>query len=155
MDKLGQGPSSALDSTYGAMLIGGEESFRLDSSTGLFNVHCKSVFFATFFQGLLTVQTYNYFENFPEDPTKNKVIVRSFFVVYLKHGFELFPCSGCHRLVWTELLAKPMNPVLINTNSLAQDSGQYASWVHLQVSVSLPGDKLGICTSAYAVNMGA
>ncbi|KAF8155550.1 hypothetical protein B0H34DRAFT_500080 [Crassisporium funariophilum] len=55
MEGLGKGPSNALDSTYGAMFIG--------------------VLFATFFQGLLTVQTYNYFENFPTDPLKNKIIV--------------------------------------------------------------------------------
>ena len=33
MAELGQGPSSALDSTYGAMLIGGEELFPLGKST--------------------------------------------------------------------------------------------------------------------------
>jgi len=42
-----------------------------------------------------------------------------------------------------------------NINSLAQDSGQSASVVHLQVSVSLPGDKLGICTGTCAIDMGA
>jgi len=88
MDTLGQGPSSALDSTYGAMLIGGEESFRLDRNTGLMCT-VKSVFFAAFFQGLLTVQAYNYFENFQEDPTMNKVIVSSSFAACSKHDFEI------------------------------------------------------------------
>ena len=33
MAALTQGPSSALDSTYGAMLIGGEQLFRLEKGT--------------------------------------------------------------------------------------------------------------------------
>jgi hypothetical protein len=44
-----------LDSTYGAMLIG--------------------VYFATFLQGLLTFQTYRYFDKYPNDPIVNKIIV--------------------------------------------------------------------------------
>ncbi|PPQ69249.1 hypothetical protein CVT26_003661 [Gymnopilus dilepis] len=64
MEGLGTGPSSALDSTYGSMLIG--------------------VLFATFLQGFLTVQTFNYYENYPKDPLRNKVIVR-------RHSFSKTP----------------------------------------------------------------
>ncbi|KAH9486076.1 hypothetical protein JR316_0000140 [Psilocybe cubensis] len=55
MAPLGEGPSSALDSTFGAMLIG--------------------VFFAIFFQGVLSFQAWNYYENFPNDPLKFKLLV--------------------------------------------------------------------------------
>jgi len=55
MESLGTGPSSALDSTFGALLVG--------------------LLFATFLQGLLTVQTYNYYEGFREDPLRIKLIV--------------------------------------------------------------------------------
>ncbi|KAF8192968.1 hypothetical protein BJ912DRAFT_836808, partial [Pholiota molesta] len=34
------------------------------------------VLFATFLQGVLTIQAWNYYENFPEDPLKNKLLVR-------------------------------------------------------------------------------
>jgi len=55
LEGLGTGPSSALDSTYGALLVG--------------------LLFATFLQGFLTVQAYNYYEDYPKDPLRNKIIV--------------------------------------------------------------------------------
>jgi len=85
MDTLGQGPSSALDSTYGAMLIG--------------------VFFAAFFQGLLTVQSYNYFENFKEDPAMNKIIVA---VVWVLDSMHLgFICQSAYHYLVTNWGFKP------------------------------------------------
>ncbi|KAF8187641.1 hypothetical protein K438DRAFT_1972780 [Mycena galopus ATCC 62051] len=48
---------SAMDLTYGAMLIG--------------------VLFATFFQGVLSVQAYIYYENFPDDLRRLQLLVRS------------------------------------------------------------------------------
>ncbi|PPR03714.1 hypothetical protein CVT24_007435 [Panaeolus cyanescens] len=48
---------AALDPTYGAMLVG--------------------VIFAAFFQGLLTVQAFNYFEKFPKDKLRIKCMVIS------------------------------------------------------------------------------
>ncbi|KAF9043358.1 hypothetical protein BJ165DRAFT_1405681 [Panaeolus papilionaceus] len=48
-------PTLNLGPTYGAMLVG--------------------VLFAAFFQGLLTVQAFNYFDNFPDDKFKNKALV--------------------------------------------------------------------------------
>ena len=35
----------------------------------------NSAIFATFFQGLLTVQAWNYYENFPRDPWRHKLLV--------------------------------------------------------------------------------
>ncbi|PPR01337.1 hypothetical protein CVT24_006339 [Panaeolus cyanescens] len=55
MSALDQGPTNLLDSTYGAMLVG--------------------VLFAAFFQGLLTVQAFNYFDNFPNDRLRIKLMV--------------------------------------------------------------------------------
>ncbi|PPR00402.1 hypothetical protein CVT24_004480 [Panaeolus cyanescens] len=55
MDSLGKGPSTILDPTYGSLLVG--------------------VIIAAMFQGMLMVQAYNYYENFPSDRMKNKVVV--------------------------------------------------------------------------------
>ncbi|KAF9037131.1 hypothetical protein BJ165DRAFT_1558901 [Panaeolus papilionaceus] len=55
MDSLGKGPTTVLDPTYGSLLVG--------------------VIVAAMFQGMLMVQAYNYYENFPNDRMKNKVVV--------------------------------------------------------------------------------
>ncbi|PPR05953.1 hypothetical protein CVT24_004659 [Panaeolus cyanescens] len=55
MNALDQGPSHVLDSTYGAMLIG--------------------VLFAAGFEGMLIVQAFNYYDNFPNDPLRLKLMV--------------------------------------------------------------------------------
>ncbi|KAF9479835.1 hypothetical protein BDN70DRAFT_932265 [Pholiota conissans] len=65
MAALGTGPSSALDSTYGAYLIG--------------------VLFATFLQGLLTIQAWNYYEKFPNDPLKHKILVLTVWILDTAH----------------------------------------------------------------------
>ncbi|KAJ6497962.1 hypothetical protein C8R47DRAFT_1112345 [Mycena vitilis] len=54
-----------LDATYGAMFIG--------------------VLFATFFQGVLTIQAYVYYESFPGDPTGLKALVASVWILDLAH----------------------------------------------------------------------
>ncbi|KAJ7279955.1 hypothetical protein C8J57DRAFT_1220484 [Mycena rebaudengoi] len=54
-----------MDTTYGAMLIG--------------------VLFATFFQGVLTLQAYIYFESFPNDPIKLKTLVATVWVLDVAH----------------------------------------------------------------------
>ena len=51
---------------------------------------------------MLTVQAYNYFENFPKDPIWNKIIVSSFFGIHSKRDFDGCDYSGSCRLVWTE-----------------------------------------------------
>ena len=71
------------------------------------------VFFAAFFQGLLTVQAYNYFENFPNDPKVNKIIVSSSFASCSKNDFEVRDCLGGHRLVRTVLLRIRFSQILI------------------------------------------
>ncbi|PPR03897.1 hypothetical protein CVT24_008128 [Panaeolus cyanescens] len=65
MATLDQGPTHLLDSTYGAMLVG--------------------VLFAAFFQGLLTVQAFNYFDNFPNDKLRNKIMVVTVVLVDTVH----------------------------------------------------------------------
>ena len=55
------------DSIYGALLIGGEQLFRLKKSIWS-KIPVNQSFFAIFFQESLTVQTYRYFENLPNDP---------------------------------------------------------------------------------------
>ncbi|KAJ6533316.1 hypothetical protein DFH09DRAFT_1181595 [Mycena vulgaris] len=57
--------SKTMDETFGAMLIG--------------------VLFATFFQGVLTVQGYIYYENFPSDPVRLKVLVASVWILDVVH----------------------------------------------------------------------
>ena len=83
MESIGTGPSSALDSTYGCLLIGCKANLSSSSSIrlSLKYVFILIVLFATFFQGLLTVQTFNYYENFPEDPLLIKMTVRKTFIV--------------------------------------------------------------------------
>ncbi|TFK72280.1 hypothetical protein BDN72DRAFT_894949 [Pluteus cervinus] len=54
-----------IDETYGAMLIG--------------------LLIATFLQGMLTVQLYQYYISFPKDPTLNKVLVGSVWCLDLIH----------------------------------------------------------------------
>ncbi|KAF8998578.1 hypothetical protein BDQ17DRAFT_1328794 [Cyathus striatus] len=54
-----------LDSTFGAMFIG--------------------LLFATFFQGALSVQTYIYYENYPEDPRLTKILVGLIWILDMAH----------------------------------------------------------------------
>ncbi|KAJ7070406.1 hypothetical protein B0H15DRAFT_870625 [Mycena belliarum] len=56
---------SALDLTYGAMLIG--------------------VLFATFFQGVLSVQAYIYYESFPDDQRRTKLLVAAVWLLDVTH----------------------------------------------------------------------
>ncbi|KAF9051371.1 hypothetical protein BJ165DRAFT_1448343 [Panaeolus papilionaceus] len=65
MEGLGSGPSNALDSTYGAMFVG--------------------VLFAAFFQGMLTVQAFSYYDNFPHDHRRNKLIVATVCILDTVH----------------------------------------------------------------------
>ncbi|KAJ7448043.1 hypothetical protein FB451DRAFT_1567393 [Mycena latifolia] len=54
-----------MDATYGAMFIG--------------------VLFATFFQGVLTLQTYIYYEAFPDDPVGIKALVAGVWILDVAH----------------------------------------------------------------------
>ncbi|KAJ7152092.1 hypothetical protein C8R46DRAFT_1121964 [Mycena filopes] len=70
---------TAMDSTYGAMLLG--------------------VLFATFFQGVLTVQAYAYFENFPDDLRRVKFLVA---VVWILDAIHLILISqSCYHYLIT------------------------------------------------------
>ncbi|KAJ7055488.1 hypothetical protein C8F01DRAFT_452874 [Mycena amicta] len=69
---------AAMDETYGAMLIG--------------------VFFANFLQGILTLQTYIYFENFPDDGVRIKLLVASVWALDAAH-LVLICHSTYHYLV--------------------------------------------------------
>ncbi|KAJ6468492.1 hypothetical protein C8R47DRAFT_1223296 [Mycena vitilis] len=57
--------SPTLDDTYGAMLIG--------------------TFFAIFFQGMLSVQAYIYYESFPDDPKRLKSLVATVWTIDFVH----------------------------------------------------------------------
>jgi hypothetical protein len=78
MDSLDTGPSSALDSTLGALLVG--------------------LLFATFLQGLLTVQTYNYFEDFRGDQLRIKLTVGLVWCLDTVH-LVLIAQSAYHYLI--------------------------------------------------------
>jgi hypothetical protein len=78
MESLGSGPSSALDSTFGAVFIG--------------------LLFSAFFQGLLTVQTYNYYEDFPKDQLRIKLTVALVWFLDTIH-LVLIGQSAYHYLV--------------------------------------------------------
>jgi len=67
-----------LDPTYGAMLIG--------------------LLFATFFQGVLTVQAYIYFESFPNDSRKTKLLVVCVWLLDVLH-LVLIADAAYHYLV--------------------------------------------------------
>jgi len=71
-------PDPSLDPTLGAMLIG--------------------VLFATFFQGVLSVQAYAYYENFPEDSWKLKSLVGGVWFADLLH-LVLISQATYHYLV--------------------------------------------------------
>ncbi|CAK5262348.1 unnamed protein product [Mycena citricolor] len=70
--------SNPMDPTYGAMLIG--------------------VLFAIFFQGVLTVQTYIYYESFPEDGIGLKTLVGGVWLLDVTH-LVLISQSCYHYLV--------------------------------------------------------
>ncbi|KAJ7059120.1 hypothetical protein C8F01DRAFT_273896 [Mycena amicta] len=67
-----------MDETYGALYIG--------------------VLFATFFQGLLSVQAYTYYTNFPDDPRLLKTLVASVWTLDAGH-LILVAQAGYHYLV--------------------------------------------------------
>ncbi|KIJ26395.1 hypothetical protein M422DRAFT_272555 [Sphaerobolus stellatus SS14] len=62
---MSEPPIPALDNTYGASYIG--------------------VLIATFLQGILTLQVFTYFENFPKDSWKLKLLVAGLWIVDLVH----------------------------------------------------------------------
>ncbi|PPQ72885.1 hypothetical protein CVT26_003506 [Gymnopilus dilepis] len=58
----------------------------------------KDVLFAVFFQGVLTVQAYNYYENFPQDPRRIKFIVAAVWLTDLVH-LVLISSAGYHYFI--------------------------------------------------------
>ena len=50
------------------------------------------------FQGVLTVQAYNYYENFPQDPRRIKFIVSNSLAM-LQFQIEHTQCLGCSSVV--------------------------------------------------------
>lgn len=71
MSSLVQGASSDLQPTFGAMLIGG----ILWSSFYLLMRRLSPVFVATFLQGTLSIQAWNYYGYFPRDSIGLKSLV--------------------------------------------------------------------------------
>ncbi|KAF8169854.1 hypothetical protein K438DRAFT_224294 [Mycena galopus ATCC 62051] len=65
----------SLSTTYGAMLIG--------------------VLFATFFQGVLTLQAYIYYESFPKDTARLKFLVATVWVLDVAHLVLI--CQSCYH----------------------------------------------------------
>ncbi|KAJ7142626.1 hypothetical protein C8R44DRAFT_760895 [Mycena epipterygia] len=70
---------STMDFTYGAMFIG--------------------VLFATFFQGVLTVQAYIYYESFPDDPRRLKFLVAVVWILDVIHLVLI--CQACYHYLIT------------------------------------------------------
>ncbi|KAJ7137518.1 hypothetical protein C8R43DRAFT_1019570 [Mycena crocata] len=70
---------SAIDGTYGAMFIG--------------------VLFATFFQGILTVQAYIYYESFPDDLRRIKFLVGTVWILDAAHLVLI--CQTCYHYLIT------------------------------------------------------
>ncbi|TFK39374.1 hypothetical protein BDQ12DRAFT_53551 [Crucibulum laeve] len=70
--------ASDLDSTYGAMFIG--------------------LLFACFFQGVLSVQVYHYYENYPKDSIRVKLFVALLWILELAH-LVLISHATYHYLV--------------------------------------------------------
>ncbi|KAJ7081201.1 hypothetical protein B0H15DRAFT_953212 [Mycena belliarum] len=70
---------SPLDMTYGAMLIG--------------------VLFATFFQGVLSVQAYIYYESFPDDQRRTKFLVAAVWLLDVTHLVLI--CQSCYHYLIT------------------------------------------------------
>ncbi|KAF9037132.1 hypothetical protein BJ165DRAFT_576222 [Panaeolus papilionaceus] len=79
MDTLGKGPTTFLDPTYGALLVG--------------------VVVAGLFQGMLMVQAYNYYENFPKDRRINKLVVALVLILDTAH-FVLI-CKAAYQSLVT------------------------------------------------------
>ncbi|KAJ7452708.1 hypothetical protein B0H11DRAFT_2072683 [Mycena galericulata] len=70
---------STMDLTYGAMLIG--------------------VLIATFFQGILSVQAYMYYENFPDDLRRLKLLVATVWLLDVTHLILI--CDSCYHYLIT------------------------------------------------------
>ncbi|KAF9051370.1 hypothetical protein BJ165DRAFT_1448331 [Panaeolus papilionaceus] len=96
MSSLGSGPSTALDSTYGSLLIG--------------------VLFATFFQGILTVQAFNYYDSYPNDPPKLKLLVA--FVCALDTAHLGLICQSIYHYLVTNWGFTPALAQLTDTLNL-------------------------------------
>ncbi|KAF7319177.1 ANK-REP-REGION domain-containing protein [Mycena chlorophos] len=99
-----------LSTTYGAMFIGGSS---VCSFFGL-QAHGYAVLFATFFQGVLTLQAFLYYENFPKDPIVLKLLVAAVWVLDLVH-LILVSQSCYHYLIgsWGDSAA-----LLVSTKEL-------------------------------------
>jgi len=83
-----------MDVTYGAMFIG--------------------VLFATFFQGVLTVQAYIYYESFPDDLRRVKILVA---IVWLLDATHLvLICQSCYHYLVTNWGNGPA--LLVSTHAL-------------------------------------
>ncbi|KAJ7460193.1 hypothetical protein FB451DRAFT_1270608 [Mycena latifolia] len=85
---------STMDSTYGAMFIG--------------------VLFATFFQGVLTVQAYIYYESFPDDMWRLKLLVAAVWLLDLTHLVLI--CQACYHYLVTSWGVGPA--LLVSTRPL-------------------------------------
>ncbi|KAJ6525134.1 hypothetical protein B0H19DRAFT_1276223 [Mycena capillaripes] len=85
---------SEMDVTYGAMFIG--------------------VLFATFFQGVLTLQAYIYYESFPDDLSRIKLLVGIVWLLDVTHLILI--CQSCYHYLVTNWGIAPA--LLISTHEL-------------------------------------
>ncbi|KAJ7241398.1 hypothetical protein C8J57DRAFT_92392 [Mycena rebaudengoi] len=128
-----------MDERYGAMLIG--------------------VMIATFFQGLLTLQAYVYYENFPNDSRKLKTLVASLWILDTAH-LILISQTCYYYLIssWgddTALLSptKPFRSHLLFiffTSALCQGFFLYRIWILSRKNWLLTGS----LTAAYLGSVG-
>ncbi|KAJ7829038.1 hypothetical protein B0H13DRAFT_2372826 [Mycena leptocephala] len=85
--------ANTLDATYGAMFIGGEISADLE----LYAFSCSSIDSGNndSFQGVLTVQAYIYYENYPKDHPSLKLLVASVWILDVAHLVLI--CQSCYH----------------------------------------------------------
>jgi hypothetical protein len=141
MESLGSGPSSALDSTFGALFVG--------------------LLFSTFFQGLLTVQTYNYYEDFPKDSLRIKLTVAFVWVFDTIH-LVLVGQSTYHYLItnWGYQPALALSTWELGLQILFIGFSTFISqifflnriWVFSNKSIPIVGSILAICLTTLVLH---
>ncbi|KAJ7277788.1 hypothetical protein C8J57DRAFT_1503625 [Mycena rebaudengoi] len=131
-----------MDKTYGAMFIG--------------------VLFATFFQGVLTLQAYIYYESFPDDLCRIKVLVAVVWLLDVTHLVLI--CQSCYHYLVTNWGNE--SALLISTHELdlhlifvgiatlvCQGFFLHRIWVFSKRNWILTGVLTATCVAAFAVEV--
>ncbi|KAJ7242302.1 hypothetical protein C8J57DRAFT_1526336 [Mycena rebaudengoi] len=131
-----------MDKTYGAMFIG--------------------VLFATFFQGVLTLQAYIYYKSFPDDLCRIKVLVAAVWLLDVTHLVLI--CQSCYHYLVTNWGNEPA--LLIATHELdlhlifvgiatlvCQGFFLHQIWVFSKRNWILTGVLTATCLAAFSVEV--